>query len=302
MIEILKDGNYTWIDIVNPTKHDMDYLVENYKFHSLDIEDCLSKVQRSKFEDYDEYKFLVLHFPLITKKSYRLSIEEVDIFWGANFLVTIHSNRFTKLLDLFILVKNNENYKSTYFSKGCDYLLYKIIHDMINMIFPIINQISHEIDLIDSNLDTMKPQKIIERISALRRNIIFLQTSLKPQKAIFNIFENKLKDQEEKNMDIYWGDIGDYIVKILETAEDYQELIEGLYSSIDTLLTFRTNDSIKTLTLFSVIMLPLTLITSFYGMNVKLPFADFAGASSLILGFMISLSIGMVVYFKIKKI
>jgi len=302
MLEILKTGNFTWIDIVNPTKKDMDYLTENYDFHSLDIEDCLSKVQRSKFEEYDDYKFIVLHFPITTRKSYRLTIEEIDIFWGKNFLVTIHSNRFTKLLDLFILVKNNENYKNNYFSKGCDYLLYKIIHDMINMIFPILNQISHEIDLIDSNLDSMKPQNIIERISALRRNIIFLQTSLKPQRAIFSFFENQLKDQEEKDMDIYWGDIGDYILKILETAEDYQELIEGLYSSIDTLLTFKTNNSIKTLTIFSVIMLPLTLITSFYGMNVKLPIAENPLGSYFILGFMGLISIGMIIYFKIKKI
>ncbi|HPO49129.1 MAG TPA: magnesium transporter CorA family protein [Spirochaetota bacterium] len=302
MMEIQKNQNFTWIDIVNPTKNDMDYLVENYDFHSLDIEDCLSKVQRSKFEEYDDYKFIVLHFPVLTRKSYRLSIEEIDIFWGKNYLVTIHSNRFSKLLDLFILVKNNENYNNNYFSKGCDYLLYKIIHDMINMIFPIMNQISHEIDLIDSNLDTMKPQLIIERISALRRNIIFLQTSLKPQRAIFNIFENQLKDQEEKDMDIYWGDIGDYILKILETAEDYQELIEGLYSSIDTLLTFRTNDSIKTLTIFSVIMLPLTLITSFYGMNVALPLAENKIAAYIIFGSMIAISLAMIVYFKIKKI
>lgn len=102
-------------------------------------------------------------------------------------------------------------------------------------------------------------------------------------------------------MDIYWGDIGDYVVKLLDMAEDYQELIEGLYSSIDTLLTFRTNNIMKTLTIFNVIMLPLTFITSFYGMNIRLPFMDWPFASLVIGGVMFLITGAMILYFRMRR-
>ncbi|MCK4798325.1 MAG: magnesium transporter CorA family protein [Spirochaetes bacterium] len=305
MIEKLTNNNLTWINIQNPTQEDLDYLKKTYKFHDLDLEDCRSKVQRPKFEEYDEYKFIVLHFPIMPRSGYRLTMEEADIFWGKNYIITLHSNSLSKMTNIFNSLRKDEENLKKYFSKGSDYLLYKILHEMVLMIFPLMNQISNEIDFLDTSFDTIKPSKMIERMSALRRNIIFLQTSLKPQKGIFLIFENQLADQEQKDMDVYWGDIGDYIGKLLDTAEDYQELTDGLYSSIDTLLTYRMNNIMKTLTIFSVIMLPLSFITGFYGMNVRLPlentFGDSLITAGIITGFMGIVAITMIMYFKIRK-
>ncbi len=301
MIQTIEFNNCIWYNITDLTRDDLDFLHKKYDFHSLDLEDCFSKLQRPKLEKYDDYKFIVLNFPFVANKSNRLRMEEVNIFWGREYLVTIHTNRISKLVDIFTTMIGNEEIRKKYFTKGVDYLLYSLIKELIADIFPLMTQISHEIDWIDSSFETMRPNKVIERISALRRNIIFLQTSLKPQKTIFNFFENALDDQEEKEMDIYWGDIGDYIVKLLDMAEDYQELLEGLYSSIDTLLTFRTNNIMKTLMIFSVIMLPLTFITSMYGMNINLPFMHSEHAFGLIVATMSFISISMIIYFKIGK-
>ncbi|MCG8571743.1 MAG: magnesium transporter CorA family protein [Spirochaetes bacterium] len=301
MIQNIQYNGYTWYNIVDLTKDDLDFLYKKYKFHSLDLEDCMSKVQRPKIEEYDDYKFYVLHFPTIPRKGLRLRMEEVDIFWGRDYIVTIHNNHISKLTDFYNMIESNEEIRKKYFSKGPDYLLYRIIRELVNEIFPLMTRFSHEIDWIDSSFETMKPSKVIERISALRRNLIFIQTSLKPQKSIFSYFENALKDQEEKEMDIYWGDIGDYIGKILDMAEDYQELLEGLYSSIDTLLTFRMNNIMKTLTIFSVIMLPLTFITSMYGMNIQLPFMQSPHAFGVISGVMGSITLLMIIFFKFGR-
>jgi magnesium transporter len=166
-------------------------------------------------------------------------------------------------------------------------------------------KMTNEIDYLDNNFHRMKASAIIERISTLRRNIIFLQTALRPQRGIFSIFENQLADQEKLELDVYWGDIGDYLGKLIDTAEDSQELIEGLYSSIDTLLTFRTNNIMKTLTLFSVIMMPLSLITGFFGMNIKLPFQEWLPQSFAAVGvistIMIVIAVAMIIYFRVRK-
>ena len=301
MIEEVKYKNLKWINITSPTSQDLNFLEKEYKFHALDLEDCRSKVQRPKFEDYDNYKFLVFHFPVMKQVEYRLTMEEVDIFWGKNYLITLHSGVLIKINEIFNNSKEQKNIQNEYLSKDSDYLLYKIIHDLVLTIFPIMDRISKEIDIIDKSFDKLKPIKLIERISALRRNIIFLQTSFKPHKSIFAIFESRLENQEEKGMDIYWGDIGDYISKLMDMAEDYQELLEGLYSSIDTLLTYRTNNIIKTLTIFSVIMLPLSFITGFFGMNLKLPFENFPFAVEIISTIMILIALAMIIFFKIRK-
>lgn len=300
MLDTISNQEVTWIDIVNPTPDDLNQLRKSYNFHDLDLEDCLSKVQRPKFEEYEEYRFVVLHFPVMKSKEYRFTMEELDFFWGDNYLITIHSSKMTRLTDTFHYLKNTETKFNKYFSQGVDYLLYKILHKLVLQIFPIMTQTSHDIDWIDANYDIIRPAKVIEKISALRRNIIFLQSSLRPQRNIFATFE-KLEEQKERNMDIYWGDIGDYLGKLIDMAEDYQELVEGLYSSIDTLLTYRTNSIMKILTMISVIMLPLTFISSFYGMNVSLPLQDSPYAVIILTVIMLASSIGLAIYFKIKR-
>lgn len=307
MREELNHNNLKWLNITSPTPEFLEKIKNEHNFHDLDMEDCKSKVQRPKLEEYDDYKFLVLQFPVENNQNYRLRIEEVDIFLGNNFLITIQNNSLKKITDIFKRIKNDKDVQKKYFSFGSNYLLYKILQELVLGIFPIMTKIGTEIDILDNIFEKIKPNKLIERISALRRNIIFLQTSLKPQRSIFLLFENT-QDEKSANeeMDIYWGDIGDGLGKILDMAEDYQELIEGLYSSIDTLLSYRINSIMKTLTIFSVIMLPLTFITSFYGMNIALPLQKRFGESSLLTvgilsGIMIAIAVVMWLYFKIRR-
>lgn len=302
MLDIISNDKATWIDIVDVTQEDLNYLRKSYNFHDLDLYDCLSKGQRPKFEAYDDHRFVVLHFPIDCDKNKdnRFLIEELYFFWGENFLITIHSPKMTRLTELFEQLKNTESKLNKYFSQGVDYLLYKLLHKLVLQIFPIMTQINNDIDWIDNNYDKKRPASIIEKISALRRNIIFLQSSLKPQRTIFAAFE-KMRDQQDKNMDVYWGDIGDSLGKIIDMAEDYQELVEGLYSSIDTLLTYRTNKIMKILAMISVITIPLTFVSSFYGMNVPLPFQNSANAFLVLFIIMAVSATVIFLLFKINK-
>ena len=302
MLEILSNEKMTWIDIVNATSEDLNYLRKSYNFHDLDFDDCLTKVQRPKMEEYDDYRFVVLHFPVVLDKgkSKRFQIEELDFFWGKDFLITVRSSNLNRVSETFEQLRNIESKFNKYFSQGVDYLLYKLLHKLVKQIEPIMKQISCDIDWIDVNYDKKKAESVIEKISELRRNIIFLQSALKPQLNIFAVFE-KTKDQQEKNMGVYWGDIGDSLVEFIDMAEDDQELLEGLYSSIDTLLTYRTNKIMKILATITVISLPLTAISGFYGMNVALPFQDLQNAVWGIVSVMVVSVIIVVLIFTINK-
>ncbi len=301
MVDTINYKNLVWVDVTSPSQEDISMLQKIKQFKNIDFEDALPRIQRSRYEDYEDYKYIVLHFPIINKKTGRLIIEEIDIFMNKNFLITFHSNRLLRVSDFFLSMKNNPEILNSYFSYGCEHICYKLILDLILSIFPLMKYINNEIEEIDSNLENIKSDSLISRISALRHNIIFLQTSLKPHRNIFMMLEREMKSYSQE-CEISWQDLENYITKIVETAEDSQEFIEGLYSSIDTLLTYKTNEGVKILTLWSVILLPLTAITGFYGMNVKLPLAESPHAVLYIFLIMIAVIIGLLIYFKVTKI
>ena len=303
MLDVISNDKLTWFDIVDVTEDDFYTLNKyNYDFHELDKKDCLSIEQcRPKIEQYDDYRFVITHFPVEKKDnkgSIRLSMNELYFFWGENYLITIHSSEMSWLTNYFKQEKNGTIKKSP---QSVDQLLYAILQNVVSQMRPIMSNIRYGIEKIDDNYGNERPEDVIKQISELRRNIIFLQSSLKPQKNIFAAFE-QMKDQQEKNMDAYWGNIGDFLGKMMDMAEDDQELLEGLYSSIDTLLTFRTNKIMKILAMITVISLPLTTISGFYGMNVPLPFQNSINAIWGIISVMVIFCvIAVVLLIKINK-
>ena len=303
MLDVISNERLTWFDIVDVTEDDFYTLNKyNYDFHELDKKDCLSIEQcRPKIEQYDDYRFVIAHFPIEKKDnkgSVRLSMNELYFFWGENYLITIHSSEMSWLTNYFKQEKNGTIKKSP---QSVDQLLYAILQNVVSQMRPIMSNIRYGIEKIDDNYGNERPEDVIKQISELRRNIIFLQSSLKPQKNIFAAFE-QMKDQQEKNMDAYWGNIGDFLGKMMDMAEDDQELLEGLYSSIDTLLTFRTNKIMKILAMITVISLPLTTISGFYGMNVPLPFQNSINAIWGIISVMVIFCvIAVVLLIKINK-
>jgi len=170
------------------------------------------------------------------------------------------------------------------------------------MCFPVINKISGMIDHIDKELEREHSQNTLEDISVTRRNIVVFHTMIKP---IIPLFEQlKLGKYERLNGNVqqYWADILNDLQKIWDRLEDSQELIEGISESNESLLSSKTNQIIRVLTIFSAIVLPLNLIASIYGMNIRgLPFAQDQNPFVLILLTMLIIGGVMLFVFKIKR-
>ncbi len=155
-----------------------------------------------------------------------------------------------------------------------------------------------QVDQAGRMLFERKTLQTIESISVTRRNIIILNTIFKPQLPVFNKFESGEIQSFAESMEEYWGNILDYYQKIWDLIEDYSELIEGYSKTFDSLQTNRTNEIVKTLTLVSTIVLPLTFITSVYGMNILLPLQENKYAFHIITAVMVALAGFMLFYFK----
>jgi magnesium transporter len=301
MIETVKIGTLKWHHIIDPTEDDLSYLLDNFHFHPLDIEDCRSVNQRPKIDIYDDYYFLILHFPKFDRWSRFIKTKEVKIFWGEDYIITIGKTHWV-VKDLFDTAKNRRERKEEFEVGTSDALLYMILEKLMQETLALIRKVGLEVELINRDLFNKRAERTIERISVTRRNIILVNTIFKPQLKVFHKFESSEIEGYAEKMEGYWGNILDYVQKIWDMTEDYAELIEGLSKTFDSLQTNRMNEIIKILTMISSILLPLTFIASIYGMNIKnMPFLKNPNSFWLIMGVMSILAVAMFGYFKSKK-
>jgi magnesium transporter len=300
MIEMLEHNKLNWIHILNPSDQDYQVLLETYKFHPLDIEDVRSKKQRPKIDEYDNYNFIILQFPYYEKTNRFLVTKEVKIFWGADYLITIGNSHWV-VMEMFTNAKENNRYKELLMTGSSDTLLYRILERLLSETYSILNKMGNELEMINSDLFEKRAEKIIDRISIARKNLILLNTIIKPQIRLFSQFESGHIKGFSENMEEYWGDILDSYHKNWDMIEDYEELIEGLSKTFDSLQANKINEIMKVLTFFSSIMLPLTFISGLYGMNIGLPFQSHPYAFLIVIGFCVVVVLGLLYFFRRRR-
>lgn len=297
-----KFAKMEWIDIVHPNEEVLMGLKKQYAFHELDLEDCLSDIQRSKIDDYENYLFIVLHFPFFDTRRKRIVQEEVDIFIGQNFLLTIHEGRLKPLEKLMQSCKDNRRVLKDSLEKGSGYLLYVIIRELFDAGFPLTDEMYRAITVFEKDLFEGESERdMVRDILWLKKDIITFRRIISPQRAVVAQLEHKNKKFLPENLEVYFDDVVDKIEKIWNTLENLKELVEDLQDTNEVLISHQTNRVIKMLTVFSVVLLPLTVITGFYGMNVDLPFGDHAMAAAGITVSMLALVVSMILFFKWKR-
>ncbi len=303
MIETIQHKNIRWLDFTNPSEEDYRILLEDFQFHPLDIEDCRSATQRPKIDEYDDYYFLILHFPYFDNSNKNIRIREVKLFWGKDYVITVGKAHWAvkKLFDEIQEDLAEGDEETQEMMATSDQLLYHILNRLMLETNTLIMRIGAEVDLINYDIFNKRARSIIEQISITRRNIILLNTTFKPQLRVLHMFESGgikgFVDPELIDMEDYWGNILDQYQKMFDSIEDYGELIEGLSHTFDSLLTNRTNEIMRVLTYFNTIMLPLTVLTGIFGMNVGFPFPMGSTTFWIIIGVMVLLTGGLLIYF-----
>ncbi|MBI1982411.1 MAG: magnesium transporter CorA family protein [Candidatus Levybacteria bacterium] len=240
-------------------------------------------------------------FPQLEKKR-RILSAQMDLFVGKNYVVVLHDGTLAPINDIFARCQKTLRNREEFMSEGPVFLAYRIIDALVDACFPLINELSTIIDRVDKDLETKPSDKTLEDISTTRRNIVVFRTTVKTIIPLFRQLEEGKHNQLNGRMQSFWGNILDHAQKVWERLEDSQELIEGISESNESYLTSKTNEIIKVLTIFSAIILPLNLLASIYGMNIKgLPFAEETSSLELIIFTMILTSILMFVVFKIRR-
>jgi len=299
-VETVAGEGLRWVNIDRPTTLECAWLEEQFDFHALDLEDVLSRNQRPKIDEYDDYLFIVLHFPVFDRQVGRLNAGELDIFVGPDFLVTIPNTPLQPVSYLFDRCRQKEEVREQIFSGGAGYLLYRIVDDSFDYCFPMLRKIGNKLDAVEDEIFEGRSEDVVRDISNAKQEIINFRKVIRPQRTVLRDLE-KLKTRflaPDIDLEIYFDDVVDAHERIWDMLENYKEVIEGLEDTNESFISHRVNDVLRVLTAFSVIILPLTLIASLWGMNVAVPGEGDTAAFWAIVGGMVALLVGMLVYFR----
>lgn len=269
--DVIESAGVRWLNLERPREPERTWLEREFGFHPLAIEDVASRNQRPKLDTYDDYLFIVLHFPVFDKASDRLMTVELDLFVGPDYLITLPDRHLPPLAAMFERLGDREATRQEIFSKGSGYLLYKIVDTCVDASFPMLRKMGAKLDELEDDIFEGRSQQIVRDISNAKQEIINFRRVVRPMRAVLRDLERSKQRYLAEDLDIYFDDITDAAERIWDVLENYKEVAEALESSNESVLSHRLNDSLRILTAFSVAMLPLTLIASIGGMNVDLP-------------------------------
>ena len=303
-VQRLEALGLTWLNIEEPTEAETAWLAEHHDFHPLDLEDVLSRRrQRSKIDEYDDYVFLVLHFPRFDKRTGRLQASELNVFIGPGLLITIPKEPLKPISALWSRCESRADARFDFMSKGSGFLLYEIVDQMFDYCFPILDKIGFKLDTLEDAIFEGESRELVRDISNVKQEIINYRKVIKPQRTTLRMLERAVQRYAPEDLEIYFDDIVDKNERIWDSLENYKEVAEALEATNESVITHRLNDMLAVLTILSAVILPLTLITGFYGMNIdSLPFAHYGAASVVVLAIvMAGIAGGVIWYFRKRK-
>ncbi|HUC07657.1 MAG TPA: magnesium transporter CorA family protein, partial [Solirubrobacterales bacterium] len=240
------------------------------------------------------------NLPVFDRAAKRLGAGELDLFVGPDFLVTIPNQPLQPVEYLFERCRSKEELRERLFSRGAGYLLYRLVDDAFDYCFPMLRKVGNKLDALEEEIFSGRSEEIVRDISNAKQEIINFRKVIRPQRPVLRDLE-KVKGRylaSDIDLEIYFDDIVDAHERIWDMLENYKEVIEALEETNESVISHRLNDVLRVLTVMSVVFLPLTLIASIWGMNVRVPGEENMTAFWVVVGMMVVLLLGMVGYFR----
>jgi magnesium transporter len=299
----LSAAGLTWIHFDAPDARTAEALAARFGWHPLDVEDVLSKRQRPKVDDHaDEgYLFTVLHFPAWDPTIGRLNAGELDVFIGPDYLVTLPTVELLPVTRLFRRCEQDEERRESLFSKGSGRLLYEVLDDLFDYCFPILDKIATKLDAVEDAIFEGRSEEVVRDLSNVKQEIISYRKIIKPERSTLRLLDRHVERFLPEELELYFDDIVDSAERIWDLLDNYKEVVEALEDTNESVISHRQNDILRVLTLFSVVVLPLTMISGVFGMNLDWPGYGTAWLFWGVMGVMVLLLVGMIGFFRYKR-
>ncbi len=291
-----------WIDMMDVDDQDIDLLTSVFNLHELTVEDAIMSNSRSKIEKFRDYLFLIL-FSLEkgnggSMHSAKIKTTELDCCLGRNFLITFHSGPLPQVS----VCKDRIRRQSPIIMNGADMLLYSILDACVDSYFPVIDEFDRMVDDMSDELFKDPTQKTLHKIYNLKNEVMHLRRTIGPQADVINLMARGDFEFILPSNIIYFRNIYDNLVRLNDVVGTSRDIITGAMEAYVSVVSNRLNEIMKTLTVISTIVMPLTLIASIYGMNFKnMPELEHKMGYPAVIFTMFILTIIMLIYFKRKK-
>jgi magnesium transporter len=292
--------NVVWIDLLGETDEQVsqatDILSTVFKFHHLTIEDTIETRNQPKVEAFPEYLYFIVHGvkPDETSSS-NFVTKELDGYLGDNYIVTFHRERFRSIKAV------KQQIRSSTFAcrRGAAYLLHQILDQLVDLYMPMVDDFDDAINTLEDRVLRMKSgDAILEELMDLRRSVARLRRISARQLDVLYRMSHGEFPQVPENILPFFRDVHDHLQRISDLAENYRDLVGGLFDIHFSVIATRTNEVMKTLAVVSAIILPLSLIAGIYGMNFEnMPELKARSGYFLTLGIMALVTIGLLIYF-----
>lgn len=300
-----EDDCLLWVDGEDPTREELDWVREQFHIHPIAMEDYNSPQERSRIDHYTDFYSIVVFALNFTKENCTLSERPLTLFVGRKFLVTLHADPFPEIKEACELWERNKE------EMKCEVgvVLYALLDVMIDDYFPLIDRIAEEVEDVEDQVLQQGTPSNLSQIFHLKRQLLVLRRTVAPERDVLNMLLRREIPLFTEAMMIYFQDLYDHIVRVLDSLDAHRELLAGaldLYVSVSSnrlsISANRLNETMQTLTAWSIILMSASLISGIYGMNFKqMPETDWIYGYPAALGFMIGLAGILALYFRRRK-
>lgn len=278
-----------------PTREELETLRQEFGFHPLAIEDVLTRHQRPKIDVYPDHYFLVV-YRIGADTGGDVLLQELDFFIGHNFLVVTHDSEIPFLDEVF------ERFRRAPEKKSVSRLLYQILDAIVDEYFPFVDAIAERTGEIEDAIFHEFEAAELEKVLALKRDLALLRRVVGPERDTINVLLRRDPPVIEPGEVFYFQDVYDHLVRVTDSIDTYRDLLSGSLDAFLSIQNNRLSEVVKKLTVISVIFLPLTFLTGFFGMNFERTTGTDDVAFAVALGLMVVVPLGMYLFLRRKAI
>ncbi|TAK96220.1 hypothetical protein EPO05_02315 [Patescibacteria group bacterium] len=290
-----------WIDFENPSADDILYLQENFDIHPIAIEEFVTPTIRPKATVYHNCIFLSIHIPLFNTETRTTYPGELDIVITEDHLITGHAENIYQLDQFFRSLEDSEGKRRLYLSDTPVHLLYHLLQLLLESCFPKLDHVVHNLNRVEDEIFRGHEKEMVIEISIVKRDILNFRRTLKPQRSVLESLIQMDTPLVPADIKPYFQDLIGTNIRLWNTLESTKETIESLEETNNSLLSNKLDLTMKVLTIFSAIMLPMTVYSNIMSMSAQIPLGNAPHAFWVHVSIMLLISLFTIILFKVKK-
>ncbi|HEV8638347.1 MAG TPA: magnesium/cobalt transporter CorA [Chloroflexota bacterium] len=306
VLRLLADPEWQlWLDVTAPNDADVQFMREVLRFHPLAIEDVVQQHQRPKIDQYEGYAFLVLYAG--KNEDTKRPLHELNVFAGKNYLVTLHNAPLAEIDTARGRWKQAVCDPSAGLAHcqahGAEVGLYVVLDSVVDAYFPLMDELGEELEQVETRVLTRSDRGVLVRdLLRLRKRLLQLRRVLAPTRDVVNQLARRELDLTQSGLSAYYLDVYDHLVRVVDTADVYRDMIASALEAYLSVSSFRLNETMRTMTALATILMSLTLVSSVYGMNFEvMPELKWPLGYPFALGLMLFVGVALFYWFRRRR-